>query len=128
MKRAATGDRRRSVLAMLGLNATQSLIPALIKFSALGSVALTFGRCAVAAVILLSLSTWRGLRLRDRRTIFATVVCGLLLAAHWVLFIEAVKRTTVLPDRRAQFRFLPAVNAFAGTSPGECRAERPLSS
>src|SRR5678810_1241819 len=84
---AAHAERRRSVLAMLGINLSQSFIPAVIKFSTLGSVALTFGRCAVAAAILLGLSTWRGLQLRGNRVRLATIASGLLLAAHWVLFI-----------------------------------------
>jgi len=80
---------------MLGINFTQALIPSLIRFSTLGSAGLTVGRCAVAAAVLLAFARRRGLRLRGGRAWIATLACGVLLGAHWMLFIEAVKRTTV---------------------------------
>ncbi len=90
---------------MLGLNASQSFIPALIRFSTLGATALTFGRCGVAAVILLALAAWRGQSLRGRTTRWLTIACGLLLAAHWSLFIQSVKLTTVAVAQVSLFTF-----------------------
>jgi len=90
---------------MLGISLTQSFIPSLIKFSALGSAALTFGRCGVAAILLLTMAAWRGLSLKGGRVRLATLICGLLLAAHWSLFIEAVKRTTVAVAQVSLYTF-----------------------
>lgn len=84
-------------MALAGLAASFGFVSVIVAGVELSGEVLVFWRCALAAgtvpLILLVLRRVRSLRVR--RYPLRVVGLGLLLALHWVLFFETVKRSSV---------------------------------
>lgn len=84
-------------VALAGLAASFGFVSVIVAGVELSGEVLVFWRCALAAgtvpLILLVLRRVRSLRVR--RYPLRVVGLGLLLALHWVLFFETVKRSSV---------------------------------
>jgi drug/metabolite transporter (DMT)-like permease len=106
------GSRPRSTeLALVALAACAfaTASPIAKGIAGLSFAGIGAGRCAVAAVALLAISpvaTWRALRALDARRRLALVGAGLLLGAHFGLFLAGLLATS-----------LPAASALVALEP-----------
>lgn len=82
-------------LALSGLAASWGFIAVLVAAVSLGSLALAFSRLAIAAAALATIALVRGHTLRPGKALPELILLGVLQAAHWVLFFEAVKLGSV---------------------------------
>lgn len=124
-------------VAVAGLAASFGLVSIIVRGVELDAAVLVFFRClfAVPAIGLALLLTRRLFVLRRRRTLKAALLLGTTLGAHWFLFFETIKLSSVafavlaaylapivvallapvvLPERRSRIALMALVPAAAG--------------
>jgi drug/metabolite transporter (DMT)-like permease len=124
-------------VAVAGLAASFGLVSIIVREVELDAAVLVFYRClfAVPAIGIALLLTRRQFVLRRRSTLKAALLLGTTLGAHWFLFFETIKLSSVafavlaaylapivvallapmvLPERRSRIALLALVPAAAG--------------
>ena len=98
MKPFGPGASKELALVALAACAFATASPIAKSIGGLSFAGIGAGRCAVAAVALLAISpvaTWRALRALDARRRLALVGAGLLLGAHFGLFLAGLQATSL---------------------------------